>query len=58
MRNQVRKDLWTMFWTNSLLQLWSAVEKEINLTECDIFSFNPDKDPNDDDEVKYYFQQK
>lgn len=32
-------------------QLWSAVEKEINLTECDIFSFNPDKDPNDEDEL-------
>ena len=29
--------------------LWMSLEKEISLKDCDIFSFNPDKEPNDDE---------
>ena len=31
------------------LQLWGALENEISPSECEIYSYNPDKDPNDDE---------
>jgi len=30
-------------------QLWGALENEISPSECEIYSYNPDKDPNDDE---------
>lgn len=36
-------------------QLWTTIEKEISLTDCEIFSFNPEKDPNDDELCMWSF---
>jgi hypothetical protein len=36
-------------------QLWTSLEKEITLVDCEIFSFNPEKEPNDEERCMWSF---
>ena len=47
------KSTWNFFVI--YFKLWTSLEKEITLADCEIFSFNPEKEPNDE-EVGYCFR--